>query len=311
MRILAISDVARWECYESLLRRYKPDVVALAGDLVCDGWASFRSEAYELISEFKKQRKALMKRSGISGAGNVYSSARGFGSKTFDTRWARFRSQLEELESRFRDSKEFDQARQLLHVNKFYRFLEFAGRRALVLVVKGDHDMEFDGDYLVDRINSIPGCHEISGGLRNFSGVGFLGLGFNETHYRRQLRRHIAGYGGKADIVLTHAEQSSMPLVGEIRPKLIIRGHFGSGKYLVSGVPAVFTADVHHAIIDFDFGALPKIRQYTRTYGAKPLFKESRRGSCKPWFTAESEFERYSWLRPYPDQDDLKTLSQN
>ena len=102
MKILAFSDVKKWEGYQELGEGLKPDAIALAGDLVSDGFASFR-------------RKALA-----------------------------------------RNSKQSLRARKEMHVGGFYRFLEFAGERNRVLAVKGNHDDDFEGDYVPEKINRIP-----------------------------------------------------------------------------------------------------------------------------------------------------------
>jgi len=129
--------------------------------------------------------------------------------------------------------------RKTTHVEKFYGVLKHASRNSKVFVVKGDHDDDFEGDYDVERINSIKNCHEISGKLVTFRNIRILGLGYYETHYLRTLRPLIEKMKDKIDVVLTHAEQRRLPLITQIRPELIIRGHFGLGRYKANGVSVV------------------------------------------------------------------------
>jgi len=71
------------------------------------------------------------------------------------------------------------------HVESFYKFLRRSGVFSKVLVVKGNHDEDFEGDYSPEKINGIPGCFEISGKTIEVGGRLFLGLGFREA---RRLR---------------------------------------------------------------------------------------------------------------------------
>ncbi|MGA2790203.1 MAG: hypothetical protein ABSF00_05495 [Candidatus Bathyarchaeia archaeon] len=50
MKILAFSDVVKWEGYEERVDRIRPDVVALVGDLTSDGGAAFWYEHRNLNS---------------------------------------------------------------------------------------------------------------------------------------------------------------------------------------------------------------------------------------------------------------------
>lgn len=101
MKLIAFSDVERWDIYENVVDREKPDIIALAGDLVCDGSArvcprSWKSSSISSESEMKKAQQS--------------------------------------------------------HVEKFYQFLEYAGKRAIVLVVKGDHDEDdIKGAYVPEK----------------------------------------------------------------------------------------------------------------------------------------------------------------
>jgi metallophosphoesterase superfamily enzyme len=65
MRILAFSDIQRWEGYEALVDEYRPDIVVLAGDLTSDGNAAFWDEALEHIPEFAKRKSELLRGYGL------------------------------------------------------------------------------------------------------------------------------------------------------------------------------------------------------------------------------------------------------
>jgi hypothetical protein len=128
-----------------------------------------------------------------------------------------------------------------------------------VLVVKGDHDDDFPGDYQPERINDIPGCTEISGKTRTIGGWTFLGLGFDQAGLRRPLRAMIAEFRGKAGIVVAHAPQKNVQLLAELQLRLIIRGHFGAGRFVIDDVPVVFTTRTH-AIIELSEQTITAIR---------------------------------------------------
>ena len=130
------------------------------------------------------------------------------------------------------------------------------------------------------------------------NGIRFLGLGFDETHYLRKLRPLIEEFKQNVDIVITHCKQNRTPIVSSLKPELIIRGHFGSGKYLVNKIPAVFTADVFYTVISFDKKSVPQISQYV--IDRENEIRELKIGSCRPWMSQKSEFEMYGWLESYP-----------
>ena len=292
MKIFAFSDVTKWKGYEELVDRIQPDVVALAGDLTSDGFASFWNEAVEQIREFQKEKQKLMhKFKIIQKSASFYKGGGKDVSEFFD--------KLDALRTKYCDTEEFRNIRKRMHVDKFYQFLRYAGEKSQVLVVKGDHDEDFKGDYVPEMIDDTSGCREISGKSVEIGGVRFLGLGFNETHYLRILKPTIEKYKGKVDVVITHCEQNKMPLVGSLKPRIVIRGHFGSGKYLVNDVPAVFTMGVKYTVIELKNRDVSKILQYV--VGRDNKTKLLKKGSCRPWFSEVSEFERYKWLRPYPN----------
>jgi len=271
MKILAFSDVIEWKGYKELINKTKPDVICLAGDLVSDGFARFWYKALEQIPSYQEEIKKL---------GNNLEDSWKIEEKYKNTE--EYRKNLKRLEK--------------IHSDKFYEFIKFAGKRSKVLVVKGDHDEKY---YSREKINNIPGCREISGECVEIEGLYFLGLGYNETHYLRVLKQLIEKFKEKVDIVVTHCEQNRMPFVSLLKPKIIIRGHFGSGKYLVNGIPSVFTAFVKYTIIEMNNTKLVKIRQYIVDRNGQ--VKLLKKGSCKPLLSNISEFEMYKWLKPYEE----------
>jgi hypothetical protein len=267
VKILALSDVYRWEGCDRLFDQCKPDIVALAGDLTSDGGAAFRHDALELIPKFRSERHALYERAKrikrrrckkCPICANPRSPYKVWG---FERHMEfLFFDHMRQLEAHYRKTKAFAAVQREIHVEKFYAFLKYAGRRAVVLVVKGDHDDDFPGAYDVCRINRIPGCHEISGGTYRARGELFLGVSYQYTAYRRISLSLLEQFPHKGGIVIAHARQRNVPLLADLAPKLIIRGHFGFGQHRIGGVPAVFTSG-GHAIIDIAKAGVPRIRQ--------------------------------------------------
>jgi len=315
MKILAISDVREWS-HEPLLRKYRPDVVALAGDLVNDGFASVGSRAYELIPEFKRAKKKLIavfvrearqlpelrqkpKAFIEAMTGSIFQLPHQEETiRVVKQLRQTFEQAVEDLREPHRGTATHNAARWKLHVSKFYEFLKIAGRISTVLVVRSDHDDDYSDDYLPDKINALPGCMEISGKVQSVDGVCFLGLGYNECHYRTKLTQLLRT--PRPDVVIAHAPQRNMDLVAKFSSHVLIRGHFGFGRYLVGDNPAVFTAGTHHALIELQANGSIAIRLFNKR-GSK--YEEMTRSSCRPWFTNTSEFERYSWLKPFEAQN--------
>jgi predicted phosphodiesterase len=299
MRILAISDVVRWDGYDKIVARYAPSVVVLCGDLTSDGLAAFWETAYDLIPEFVRQKDRLRKRFGVlKGENGIQIISKGL--EKFDE----FRRRVDKLEQKYRNTPAFTKARRKLHVEPFYRFLKFAGKRSTVLVVKGDHDSDFPRDYSVKRIDGIRGCREISSKVHEVVGFNFLGLGFAETHYRMKLRELDSqrSQRERVDVVISHAEQRRVPLLARFAPRVIVRGHFGSGCWLVSGIPAIFTADIMYAVIYLPKRGQPTIKQYSARFarsGQISKVRQIKSGSCRPWGSPKSELQLYPWLRKY------------
>lgn len=290
MRILVFSDIAKWEDYEDLVKRIKPEVVVLAGDLTSDGLASFWNEAVELIPAFQDELKRMGITVSMVGGRPFYDATGLKNGRGLDV--------VGTIKEKYRKSKEFLEIRKKIHVDKFYRFLKAAGKNSQVLVIKGDHDDDFEGDYFPEKIDKIPGCREISGKVVNVNGVRFLGLGFNEAEHLRTLKPLIAEFANKIDVVVTHCKQERVPMIGSLKPKLIIRGHFGSGKWLVNGIPSVFTMEVKYTTIELKKKGPPKILQYV--IDSDKVVRQLKKGSCRPWFSDKTELERYPWLKPYP-----------
>jgi Icc-related predicted phosphoesterase len=159
-----------------------------------------------------------------------------------------WRNQLREfldgLVQSFRNSEHFQKGAQN-HIDLFYKFLENAGKVTDgVYAVKGNHDKYYEKDYDDLRINNIAGCQEISGKLVNLDNYKLLGLGYDETHYLRKLRPLLHEYKGIPEIILTHAEDKRLSLISDFKPKIVFRGHWGSGRYTVNNTefvtPSVF-----------------------------------------------------------------------
>jgi predicted phosphodiesterase len=291
MRILAISDVVRWDGYDKIVAMYAPGVVVLAGDLTSDGVAAFWETGYDLIPEFVRQKDRLRKRFGVlKGENGIQMISKGL--EKFDE----FRRRLYKLEQKYRKTPAFTRARRNLHIEPFYRLLKFAGKRSTVLVVKGNHDSDFPRDYSVKRINGIRGCREISGKVHEVAGCTFLGLGFAETHYLNKLRE-LHSRCERVDVIITHAEQRRVPLLAQFAPRVIIRGHFGSGCWLVSGIPAVFTSGVMYAVIDLPKSGKPTLKQYSARFTRLGQISKVRQIKSD---SQKSELQLYPWLRKFP-----------
>jgi len=189
-------------------------------------------------------------------------------------------------------SKQSMQKWKRTHVNRFYQFLRYAGEQTRVLVVRGNHDEDFKGDYDPDRINKTSGCQEVSGKSAEIGGLRFLGLGFGETQHVRLLNALVTEFRGRIDVVLTHGER--LPLISSLKPKLIIKGGFGRGKCLVNDVPTILTAGVYHTVVRFEYRKLSEISQYFIDRAGNTRIAKK--------FCPRSWFSRYHWAKPYPAQ---------
>ena len=283
MKILAFSDVTKWIGYEQIVKKYKPDVVCLCGDLVSDGSAwIYHEEFFEQIPKFRTEVEKLRKK---------YE----YKEKLGEFEVIRYHKDYTELsyslKKKFMDTPEYHQLKNLLHVDKFYSFLSYAGARSKVLLVKGDHDDDFKGDYDVERINSIPGCSEISDKLVEVKGFRFLGVSAKDAHNQRKLQRFSKNLRGQVDVVLMHGE--NVKLVSMISPMLIIKGGLFVTKCRVNGIPTVFTGPNSFSLIEFNNRGVQEVHQYL-TWGNKPqLIKEKEIAKNCSLLS-----KRYPWIKP-------------
>jgi hypothetical protein len=307
VRILALSDIGRWNGCERLVARCKPDVVVLAGDLTSDGSARFWNEGLELMPEFRKDRRLLRRKiqnvrqsrekciiceEAASGIGpyHIYDptvDSRRFFQQKNKHHWP-YSDHLLQLETYHRRTIAFDLVRTKIHTDRFYRFLKYAGKRSIVLVIKGDHDDDFPRDYDSERIENVPGCYEISGKVHRVGEFSFLGLGFEQVGFLRPLRALVNDYRGQVDVVVAHAPQKNLRLVAELRPRLLIRGHYGAGQHLLDGVPCVFTAS-EYVLAKMPEKGVPRFEVVGYHSRMSRLLASSR---------VEGMRQTYPWLHP-------------
>lgn len=277
MRILFVSDVMSWAGFKAVVNRVRPDVTLFGGDLVSDGHAAFWRNTPFSVPRFRSQLLRFLQSNRTSILRKTDSEDRAvfhtlrqliLGDHLEDTpvqaSWFYapdaisamhilfrrreenhrvFHTFMNSVTEKYRATPEFHTSRLLGHVEKFYQALEDAANVCnRILVVSGNHDEYFKGDYDVERINRIANCREISGKIESHEGVVFLGLGFRETHYLRSLRPVVQIMEGQVDVILAHAEESRLPLIAGIDPVIIFRGHFGSGRSRIGGVPIVAAA---------------------------------------------------------------------
>jgi hypothetical protein len=312
VRILAFSDVYRWTGYERLVDKYEPHVVALAGDLTSDGGAAFWSEGLEYVSEFVRSRRSLFRefqvKATMVAGGNlkvlpsprkkctICTNPRPPYEECDKPRHLDFAvlDHLRQLENHYHKTAAFRAVHKRIHTARFYRFLRYAGKRASVLVAKGDHDDDFPGDYDPLRINHIPGCYEISGQTFEVKGTFFLGVSYQQTAYRCVSDSLLTQFPQRGGVVICHARQGNVRLVADLRPKLIIRGHYGSGKFLLDGIPAVFTNGAP-AVITFSKSEFPHIRTLSVNQGRRIAPSQEIKISIEDLWSKD-----YPWLKPYP-----------
>jgi len=290
MRILFVSDARSWEGFRSVLDNVDPDVALFGGDLTSNGAAEFWEKALYSISGFRLElasqllafldthedavlssRKIPTQRShydivmrylregrfeNVRGDGFYASNIEMAVDMLLDLRdecHAKFHELVNSLEEKYLRSTQFRTNRLHMHVDRFYEALNYAGKSCdKVFVVKGDHDEDFQGDYDIERINAITNCVEISGKLKKHGQLVFLGLGYCQTHYLRNLRTLVETTESRVDVVLTHAELRRVPLIAKIKPKIVFRGHSGSGKYEVEDVHTVSASFPSYVTVDFE-----------------------------------------------------------
>jgi predicted phosphodiesterase len=179
-----------------------------------------------------------------------------------------------------------------IHVQRFYRFLRYAGKKSQVIIVKGDHDEEFKGDYKEEIINKISGCSEISGKVIEINSYHFLGLGAREAHNTRLLQRLIKNLKEKVDIVLMHGE--NIRIVSLLKPKLIIKGGWATGACMVNNIPSIFTGPDGISIIELKNKRVSEISQFRFSFSEtskKIILKKIT--PCIPPF-----YEKFKWVLP-------------
>ena len=223
VRVLAFSDIIKWEELRLVIDTVKPDIIVLAGDLSWEGFATFY---YPRDLPFEVQRR--------------------------------------------------------IHAEKFYRFLKYAGEKAAVLVVKGDHDEE--GYYSSEKIDEIAGCKEISGKFLEVKGLGFLGFGFRHAHSPKVIRNMINQFNRKVDVVVMHGE--NIRYISLLKPHAIIKGGGGGiGICLVNDIISVYIGPNVYAVIDFRRRKAYQIR----------LFRFSGESLTE----SHLPYRRYKWMKRY------------
>ena len=263
MRILAFSDVGNWNGYTRAVRQFEPTVVVLAGDLTSDGCADFWHTALEAIPAYRTKRRALERKLSKFRAESKRLAV-----------W----DEIYTLQDHYRDTPAFLAARRL-HVDRFYRFLKRVGSAAQVLVVKGDHDDDFPAITSPNESMPFPAAPRFPERLTPLAGGRSWASASIKAGLRRPLRAMIAQFRGQAGIVVAHAPQKNVRLLAELQPRLIIRGHFGAGRFVVDDVPAVFTTRTH-AIIDVSEENITAIR-------------------CADSRSERGMMRDYPWLQPY------------
>lgn len=223
MRILLTSDIVSWDGYEELVELLRPDITVLAGDLVSDGYAIF-------------WREAMRTRPWIAGLMNGGAHDE------------KAHAALVE----FLQGEEFRRLRWDLHVGKFYRFIKKAGQISEVLVIRGNHDLDFSGDYMPSVIDETPGCHEISGKEIEVKGLRFLGAGYSSS--RAELWSLLEAHRGSVDVLVSHVKWSMVDMLTSAGPSLVLAGHYYSGSPVkrIGKTAMVFTNYGQYAIVDLD-----------------------------------------------------------
>src|SRR5436190_873829 len=122
MRMLAFSDVKDWVPYPALVKRWKPTIICLAGDLTSDGGAAFWRTALEAIPAFCRDMTTLRRRLKVR-----VNPTEGYDIIPRNS-LEEYREARRSLEEQYRETPAFLAARQRLHVAKFYSFLRHAGR---------------------------------------------------------------------------------------------------------------------------------------------------------------------------------------
>lgn len=146
----------------------------------------------------------------------------------------------------------------------FYQFLEYCGKKSIVLVIKGNHETrglsESANRYSPKKINSLRGCQEISDSrLVKTNGLSFLGIG-----YPKKLLPIVRRFEkSRVDVIITHCDKSRLKVLTRLAPKLIIHGHAASGppSYMINQIPIISTGVLRFALIDFEGMKLEVVSQ--------------------------------------------------
>ena len=282
LRLLTISDVRSWEQMPGLLAAWKPDVVVLAGDLVHDGGVDL-APIWKRHPEFQEGLARIHRKFGREPGGRLHGKAPPLS----------LLRAVDSLKDRLARGTAFDELYRKYHVGGFYRFLGRAGRQCPVLVVQGNHDE--NEDYSLERINSIRGCQEISGRRVEIKGTTFLGVSHFIGNRRGRFKELEAANPGGAEVVVAHPPLATTPFHAKLASRLLIKGHYWPGTWMVEGKPTVFTSEVHHSVIELAPDGHPRIGQWLRRKGGFGRFEGDRRAK---WFLGLHEHK--PWLRPYP-----------
>lgn len=256
----------------------RPDIVMMGGDLISDGGTDYQSIRWRKISTIPKLRRELLfflnthkdtlklrkpreyeealksikknDREALSLVRYLMGFAH-YGPGRRPDLEKSFCNQVYPLSQAYND-----------HIQEFYQALKHSSENyKAVFVVMGNHDKGLQEAYLT-QINSHKNIHEISGKKVVYNNLRILGLGYMETHYLQKLRRLSELYRDKIDIILTHSEQRRMlEIAAWIRPKIIIRGHFGGGitKIKNSLVVGIGGFPNHYALIQLRDGSIENI----------------------------------------------------
>ncbi len=297
-KLLVISDVPEWTGYVEAVKRHSPELILLVGDVVHDGWVNDRP-TWMSIPEYRafweRYASPVERQAERAGDGDSARAGLTIGGQEFAITHPKglegFWDEEEQIKKRLEQTGAFLEAYLGTHVRGFYDFLSEASKLAPVLSVRGDHDSERLG-YHVDRIESTSNVHEITGSAVEAGGLRVAGLGFPFNKPITRLKEMAADTGTGMDILACHWEHKHLPRIEEIlQPRLIIKGHFGGGLYLLNGTPVVFTEKRHHVVLEVDAEGTCKVDQYQLAKGAQADGK-IRFDSVESWDTVAMFAER-------------------
>ncbi|MFW5704946.1 MAG: hypothetical protein ACOCXG_03810 [Nanoarchaeota archaeon] len=232
--LFVVSDVYDWDLIieefskiEKNPRVGKIDLVICNGDLIEDGNTKYHFKGLFDIVNFVKEFTIIKEKYGIIFDEKKENSFLGIQFQKSEDRnkyWKIAQEEISNLEEKYLFSEEYYNNWRTNYVEKFYRFLELASKKAKVFVIQGNHD-EYK-EYNIKRINSIPNCEEISGKCVKFNKYTFLGLNYWDSHYLNKLNPIIYKFKNKVDFLITHNEHRRDEVLLEFNPKqFIIKGH--------------------------------------------------------------------------------------